>query len=173
MKQRRKQIMAETKKAFFIPKPQLIAMVERLQRHEPEAETEIYIAFRDKIYGHLVKKTRDSEIADDLINDVFSEIFRTVHKLKEPAAFVSWCNLIVDHQIAAYFRKYRRKIALEEKLALEQQAYAAQAENEVVVLALLDKLPKKQARVLYLHIVEKYLIKEIAEIEGIPEGTVV
>lgn len=164
--------MVERKTKFYIPKDQLVAMVIRLQNKEPDVETEIYNTFHDKIYGHLVKRTRDTEIADELISEVFVEIFKTVHKLRKPEAFVSWTNQIVEHQVAAYFREYRREEAKEKKLA-EQQRLAAQTYVEEMHIAqLLKQLPPKQARVMHLHLIDKYLIKDIADMEGIPEGTV-
>lgn len=164
--------MDSKKKSFYIPKKQLIAMVVNLQNKEPDAETVIFNAFRDKIYGHLVKRARDIEIADELLSKVFMEIFDSVHQLREPAAFVAWTNRIVENQVAEYFRDYRREIELEEKLIEEQRLAATLKAEEIIVSQYLQKLPPKQARVLRLHLVDQYLIKDIAVMEGIPVGTV-
>ena len=166
--------MTKQKSSFYIEQEKLIDMVERLQRKEPNAEVEIYNAFRDKVYGHIFKITRfDTNAADELINEVFMEIFRTVHKLKNPAAFVSWVNIIVEHQVAAYARKELRRYALIEKLIAETKVIKmSREENGLYLAEIFSQLPKKQARAVYLYYIRDLPIAEIAEIEKIPVGTV-
>ena len=164
--------MAKKNPSFYIEQETLIAMVESLQREDPDAKTVIFNTFHDKIYGHIMRLTNDKEITDLLLSAVFSEIFSTVHKLKNPAAFVTWCNRIVMHQVAAHYRKLRREIAKEEKYTRERPQEEVTAYDNIYVEELLNKLPPKKARVLKLHLVDRIPVSEIAAQEGIPEGTV-
>lgn len=109
--------MAQKKRdPFCIPTDQLVLLVERMQRYEPEAFEEFYRLFHDKIRGHLVVRAEKYSVVDQLVDEVFSEIFRSIHKLRKPEAVVSWVSLITEHQVAAYFRKQRR----EQKVQMEK-----------------------------------------------------
>ena len=165
--------MAGNKKRFYIETQTLITMVERLQRGEPGADTDIYIAFRDKIYGHIVKRAESTEIADELIDEVFTEIFNTIRKLKNPEAFVTWCNRITEHQIAGYFRKKRSLIAAEAKNKKEQvTSCTLVTDNETIAAEMLGFIKEKHARVIRMHVIERIPVKKIALMEGVPEGTI-
>lgn len=164
--------MTKKKSSFYIEQKTLIAMVESLQRKDPDAEAAIYNTFRDKIYGHIMKLTKEEDLTEELVADVFSEIYRTIHKLKNPAAFVTWCNRIVEHRVAAHYRKIRRMIAAEEKLARERPTAEITQDDNIYMAELLAQLPPKKARIMNLYLVEKLPISQIALMEGIPEGTV-
>lgn len=172
--------MAQKKRdPFYIPTDQLVLLVERMQRYESEAFEEFYRAFHDKIRGHLVVKAEIYSVADKLVDEVFSEIFRSIHKLRKPEAVVSWVNLITDHQVAAYFRKLRKeqKMQMEKKQelksALKQESNQQETEEDIVLTPeIVRQLPKKQAEVMLLHYSNHVAVKEIAKILNVPEGTV-
>ena len=162
------------KKQFYIERTELITMVESLQRSEPNSVEILRDAFRDKIYGHIMRRVKnDKKVADIVLDNVFSEIFGSINTLREPAAFVKWSNRITENQIAAYYRTNRKRIKAE-------KAYYENLKNEVsdaqkdraIIAAHISMLSPKHSEVVQLHVIKGIPVKEIAERLNIPEGTV-
>ena len=99
----------------MMEREKLIALVTAVQNGKDGAAGELYDAFHDDIYYHILKTVdKDPELAADLTQDTFMEILETIHKLEEPLAFVTWSKQIAYHKCTAYFRK-RREILLDEQ----------------------------------------------------------
>ena len=88
-------------------KEKLIKLVCAVQQGESEAATELYNAFSQHLYYHILKTVNDPTLAEDLLQDTFIEIFQKIHQLNEPAAFVSWSKQIAYHKCIADSRKRR------------------------------------------------------------------
>ena len=90
----------------MIEKEKLVAVVSAAQRGEESAAAELFEIFQSDIYYFILKTVNnDRELAEDLTQDTFMEILETIHKLEEPAAFVTWSKQIAYHKCTAYFRK--------------------------------------------------------------------
>ena len=89
----------------MVERDKLVAMVQRLQRGEQDAASELYESFQKDIYYFILKTVNnDRELAEDLTQDTFMEILETIDKLQEPAAFVTWSKQIAYHKCTAYLR---------------------------------------------------------------------
>lgn len=170
----------------MMEREKLIALVRALQQGEESAAGELYDAFYDDIYYHILKTVdSDPELAADLTQDTFMEILETIHKLEEPAAFVTWSKQIAYHKCTAYFRK-RREILLDET----EDGYSAfdtveedraefipdealdKEDFKQTIHAMISELPEEQRSALLLRYFNEISVKEIAQIQGVTEGTV-
>lgn len=167
--------MSEQRKRFYLKRADLIAMVERLQRSEPGSVDEIISTFEKKIYGHIMRRVdnKDEKAAKVILENVYSEIFASINALKKPEAFVSWCNRITENQIAAYYRKERKRIKAEKEY-YEKQVATINDDNHdrIAIMEHMKRLSPKHAEVTLLHVVQGVPVKEIAARLNIPEGTV-
>lgn len=166
--------MEEKKKRFYIKRTELIAMVENLQRSEPGSVDAIRKVFRDKIYGHIMRETKKDEIiAEIILENVFSEIFASINTLRNPAAFVSWCNSITKNQIAAYYRIERKNRKAEKEYNEKHQKDLDEDRcDQTAILEAMSYMSPKQAEVTMMHVIKGIPVQEIAKILNIPEGTV-
>lgn len=170
----------------MMEKEKLVSLVRAVQQQKDGAAGELYDVFYDDIYYHILSTVnKDPELAADLTQDTFIEILETIHKLQEPAAFVTWSKQIAYHKCTAYFRK-RREILLDETEdgysvmdtieedraefipgdGLDQEAFK-QAIHEMI-----RELPMEQRAALTLRYFNEHSVKEIAQIQGVSEGTV-
>ncbi len=111
--------------------------------------------------------------AEDAAQEVLWRAWKQFHKCRAPRAFDSWLYQITRRVVA----NMRRLVWLKRVLPTESPPEPAFVEGptpdiELSVRACLDGLSRKQAEVLMLSDVEGYTRDEVAEMLGIPPGTV-
>ena len=84
---------------------ELSSLVCAVQQGDRQAADELYTATHQGFYYYIAKTVNDQELAQDLLQETFIEIYQTIDKLKEPAAFLKWSRLIAYHKCTAYARK--------------------------------------------------------------------
>ena len=168
---------------------QLVALVTAAQTGDQTAFNKLYAAFRDMVYTIALRETKNPDTADDVTQDSFVEVIRTIGKLQEPAAFVSWLKTIVYHQCTAFYRKKENK---HEMLEVENEDAASvfdtieELNEEFIPDKALDNeefcrtirsfilnLPDVQRAAVMMKYFEGLSVKEIAEVQGVSENTVI
>lgn len=169
----------------MVEREKLVAMVRALQQGREDAATQIYDTFYNDIYYYILKTVNDPELAADLTQDTFMEILQTIGKLQEPAAFVTWSRQIAYHRCTAHFKK-RHDLLLDENEdgvslfdTLEEDrtefipdAALDQAELKQAIHDMIAALPEDQRAAILMRYFEEMSVKEIAQVQGVSEGTV-
>lgn len=127
----------------------------------------------------LVGRTRDSE---DLFQEVFLRVFKGMKNFRADARLSTWIGSIAHHVCIDYLRKKKRETASlsDEKdqrtvhgLTPDKSWKATENEDlNKMVLAAVSKLPADYRTVITLYHLDECSYREIAEITGMPEGTV-
>lgn len=166
-------------------KDALIKLVCAAQNGIESAATDLYNAFQKDLYYHILKTVNEPALAEDLLQDTFIEILQTINNLNDPAAFPSWSKQVAYHKCTAYFKKRRELLAdekedgfsvfdtLEEDNAefIPDEALD-KADLKQTIQAMIDELPEEQRSALLLRYFDEISVKEIAEVQGVTEGTV-
>lgn len=166
-------------------KEKMVSMVLAVQNGENDAMTELYDAFYNDIYYYILKTVNDSELALDLTQDAFIEIFQTIGSLREPVAFVNWSKKIAYHRCTAYFRKKRDLLLDEDEegqsvfdtIVEEREEFIPDEaldkdELKKTIHEMIDSLPEEQKTAIMMRYFDEMSVKEIADIQGVTEGTV-
>lgn len=166
-------------------KEKLVSMVCAAQNGQNDALTEIYDAFYNDIYYYILKTVNDTELAADLTQDSFIEIFQTIGALKEPVAFVNWSKRIAYHRCTAYFRKKRDLLLDEDEegqsvfdtIVEEREEFIPDEaldkdELKKTIHEMIESLPEEQRAAIMMRYFDEMSVKEIADIQGVTEGTV-
>ena len=155
---------------------------------DQEVFVEIYNQYYPQIFGYILKRTANLELAQDITSETF---FKALNKLWQfrwrNISFSSWLYKIATNEINQYFRKGKYKsISLE---ILQEQGFEPIAsndpENEIIAaqeelkkhrdfLICQEKIAKldiKYQEVLTLRFFEQKKIKEISQILNKSEGT--
>lgn len=170
----------------MIEREKLISMVRGLQNGDPDAATKLYETFQSDIYYFILKTVNnDRELAEDLTQDTFIEILETVDKLQEPAAFVTWSKQIAYHKCTAYFRKRKELLADENEDGYSVFDTIEEYREEFIpdaaldhedlkqtIIKMINDLPEEQKSAILLRYFNEISVKEIADIQGVTEGTV-
>ena len=124
----------------------------------------------------LVKKKKED--AEDLVQETFIKAYKSFHQLKDKEKCRAWLTSILYNTFINKYRK-ERKIPIIPQPIEESIIYEEGPETEILsgvmdqeVLKALFELPEEYSTVVILSDIEDVSYKEIAEILGVPIGTV-
>ena len=163
----------------------LTSLVCAVQQGDRQAADELYTAVHQGLYYYISKTVDDPELAQDLLQETFMEIYQTIGNLKEPAAFLKWSRQIAYHKCTAHSRK-TKDITVdenedgqsifdtieEERTEFIPDEALDKEDLKQTIHAMLAELPMEQRSAIMLRYFDEISVKEIAEIQGVTEGTV-
>ena len=170
-------------------KAKTAALVEKAQQGDSDALGMLYEAHYQGIYYFILMNVKDADLASDLVQDTFEEIIETIGNLNDPGAFVSWSHRIAWHRCTAHFRKHH-DVLLSETQDEEGDSFnplenEAETDTDFIpdealdkkelrqtILAMVQALPEQQRSAILLHYFTDLSVKEIAQIQDVPENTV-
>jgi RNA polymerase sigma-70 factor (ECF subfamily) len=128
-----------------------------------EAFSELYRRFGRFVHGLVLARVPLAD-AEDVTQEVFIEAWKTLPKLREPAAFGTWIASLARGRAVDHLRRRREHASLDRPLpARETQTTTLQASE---VLALIQELPEAYRETLILRLVEGHSGPEIAALTG-------
>ena len=158
---------------------------ERQQRLEAEALT-----YLDPLYRTALRLSRNPQDAEDLVQETYLNAFRALDRFEEGTNLRAWLFRILNNAFISQYRRRKRRPSdsldefsdfyLYDHLVEGGVAPAPEnPEQEVLsrigdeaVLRALEELPVEFRQVELLADVEGFSYREIAEVLGIPIGTV-
>jgi len=127
----------------------------------------------------MVGRNSDSE---DLFQEVFLQVFKGFRRFRADARLSTWIGSITHHICVDYLRKKKKETDFQnndndQKMmpGFSPDMSWKQTENEdlnQVVLAAIAKLPADYRTVITLYHLDERSYQEIAQITGMPDGTV-
>jgi len=137
-----------------------------------------------KIYGFIYSKIADRDISNDIFQDTFIKVIKTLksNSYNEEGKFLPWVmrishNLIVDH-----FRKTKKmpmyreteefsifSVMSDDSLTIENKMIFDQV--EVDLKKIIEELPSDQKEVLVMRMYQDMSFKEISELTGVSINT--
>jgi RNA polymerase sigma-70 factor (ECF subfamily) len=140
------------------------------------------------MYSTAFRLTRNAADAEDLIQETFLRAFRGFHQFQEGTNLKAWLYRILMNTFINSYRKRQREpqTVSDEEIAdwylyskMAESGLEPSAETEVIealpdedVQAALSALPEQFRVAVLLADVEGFSYREIAEITGVPIGTV-
>ena len=166
-------------------------MTELTEEERNFFEEQIRMMYRE-LYAAAVDGTGSVPDAEDLLQTVCAEAWRSFSSLKDRKKFRSWIRGILRHRLNDYYRrKYREKenqtitsdpegelsdspSFLTSELVVRDEVieHLINQQERVVVMQAFAQLSEKYQSLLRLWILEEYNQKEVAEITGMNYGTV-
>ena len=161
-------------------------LVERA-KNNTEAFGELYDQYYSQIFGYVLKRTANIDVAQDVTSEVFFKAFKNLRQFQwRGVPFSSWLYRIATNEIANYFTKNKPwQLSLEEVSnsisssdpwaeteLLQAEAELRRREDFLTLHENISKLQLKYQEVIVLRYFEDKQLKEIGEILGKREGTV-
>lgn len=154
------------------------AIVKRAARGDAKAHEIIYRAFATPVYSLCLRFTRIPAQAEDLAQETFIEIMRSIAKFRGEAALGSWIRRIAVTKSLMYLRS--AWTARGQSLAEDWDEFtegsaathgvSARPDDAMDLDAALANLPSVSRTVVWLHDVEGFTHKEIAQMMGKTES---
>ena len=154
------------------------SLIRRAKQHDQVALTQLYEENFDKIYRYIVLKIGDRAEAEDMTQQVFLNVLKSISSYKwQGMPFTSWLYRIAHNQIVDYLRKKSRRttVPLDESIAAVDgdPEHVAERRIEIEELALAaKKLTMAQQEVVSLRFAAELSVAEVAKVMGKSEGAV-
>lgn len=134
----------------------------------------LYHRYSSKMYGVCLRYCKDSEDAQDLLQDGFVKIFKNLEKFRGEGSFEGWIRRIFVNTSIEHFRKSVKNYAVTDtqEIIIEDPSWNA-LENlaEKDIIKMIQDLSPGYRQVFNMYVIEGYSHKDIGNILGISEGT--
>ena len=139
---------------------------------------------QSRIYGFIYSKISDSDISNDIFQDTFIKVIKTLksNSYNEEGKFLPWVMRIAHNLIIDRFRRNKKmpmfreteeftifSIMSDDELTIENKLIVEQVESDV--RKLLEELPADQKEVLIMRMYQDMSFKEISEVTGVSINT--
>ena len=135
----------------------------------------LYDAHVERVHRIAYRLCGDADMAEDLTQDVFIQLFRKLDQFRGESSFSTWVHRVALTVSLNAMRKVKRFRARETEI--DEAVHFEQAEGEIEpdlrdrLKAAIDALPDGIRAALVMHTIEGYSHSEIGEALGIAEGT--
>jgi len=85
------------------------ALVDRARRGDREAFAELVRGCQAKVFQTIVSFTRNTQDADDLMQDVFVQAYRRLERFKGRSTFFTWVYRIAVNQTLNFLKRKKRE----------------------------------------------------------------
>ena len=151
-------------------------LVERLMGGDPEAVDDLVDVYKDRLFAFILRTVGDYTLAEDVFQEMWIKVIRRINTFRGDSKLSTWLFQVALNTVRDAMRKKGRHtfVDIDEVAQLPSNDSIdvdGMARTEQVKL-LIDSLPEKMREVVVLKYYHDLMDAEIAEIAGIPEGTV-
>ncbi|WP_282939839.1 RNA polymerase sigma factor [Paenibacillus sp. RC67] len=156
-------------------------LVEQIRQGDEEAYRFLIERHKNYIYTLVYRLVEHRETAEDLTQEIFIKLYRSLVHFRGDAKFTTWVYRLSVNLVTDYRRSQRRRPyeAILDKVKNwfgnrqeEPEAAALQKEEQQTILKLLSELPDKYRLILYLYHYKQLSYQEIAEATQLPLKTI-
>lgn len=151
--------------------------VARARRGDEASYAELLARYRDRVFSFLLRLVGDPSDAEDLAQVAFLKAFESLDRYDPARPFLSWVFKIAHNAAYDHLRARRQDAPLDDEALEVPGPGGVEADVESVldrelVERALAAMPPAYREVLLLRHKEELEYSQIAEITGLPEGTV-
>lgn len=158
------------------------ALINRLMEGDELAFEEVYQHYQKLVYYMAITHLKSASEAEDIVQEVFVDVFKNKHKIKTPQSLTIWVNKITYSRCMDALRKKKEPYSTnfeDEIETIENKSIDADVMevinrkyvNEVIQKCLLE-MSEELKMVGLLRFYEEMPLQDISEVLEIPVGTV-
>jgi RNA polymerase sigma-70 factor, ECF subfamily len=152
------------------------SLVERAQNGDEQAFAALFELHKKRVYSVCLLMTKDVAEAEDLTQEAFLQVFRTIGTFRGEAAFSTWLYRIAVNTVLMKLRRQKSKamVSLSEPVSAESPSLSHDigtkdsrltgAIDRIALLRAIESLPAGCRTIFALHEVEGYQHHEIANL---------
>ncbi len=133
--------------------------------------------YQEKIYWQIRRQIHDHNDADDIMQEVFIKVWKSLNNFREDSQLYTWIFRIASNECINFHRKNKQSIHTNIDDASEQDFLNKVSDNPTeghkiqrLLAAAIDTLPEKQKMVFHLKYYQELKYEEIAEMLGTSVG---
>lgn len=154
-------------------------LVEELKQGEEEAFRQLVDEYQDKVYNTCISLVKNAEDADDITQEVFIEVYNSIHKFRAESKLSTWIYRITVNKSLEHLRKMKRnkRSGFLQWISGEDPdpeiqipdfdhpgVLAENREKARILFNAIEKLPEKQRIAFTLHKMEDLSYEQIADV---------
>ena len=157
-------------------------LIERCLRKDNTAWDAVVARFRRKVFHIAYKFTGKHDEAEDLTQEIFLRVFRSLEKFNRDADFSTWLSSVARNHCIDHYRasKREREVLVEDLVAFDLAPASSgnphraleERDRRSFVRRGLEMLPEKLREAVVLRDLQGLSYQEMAERLHLPEGTV-
>jgi RNA polymerase sigma-70 factor (ECF subfamily) len=159
-----------------------VALIERCLRRDQSAWEEIVARYRRKVFHIAYKFTGKHDEAEDLSQEIFLKVFKSLDKFNRDADFSTWLSSVARNYCIDHYRAMRREkeVVVEDLVAMDLAPAASgnphraleDRDRRSFLRRGLELLPGKLKEAVILRDLQGLSYQEMADRLRLPEGTV-
>ncbi len=153
--------------------------IDRHRDGDPRAFESIYDLTIGKVYKLVYFLIGNKAEAEDVVQDVYMQLYRYMHHYDRSRPFDKWLNGIIVRRVGDYRQKrwklarlMHKAIQFESKETVDFESAIVDSVANEQLLRHIQSLPMKIKTVIILYYLNDYSQAEVADLLGIPTGTV-
>ena len=151
-------------------------LVQRAQRGDEHAFATLYQLHKKRVYSVCLQMTKDVADAEDLTQEAFLQVFRSINSFRGDSAFSTWLYRIAVNTVLMKLRRRKSPplLSLDEPVSADSPSLKREvgktdpnlcgAVDRIALRRAVEELPAGCRQIFDLHEVEGYQHHEIAEI---------
>lgn len=148
-------------------------LVKQLKQKDTQSKAfEMLInTYKERLYWHIRRIVLDHDDADDVLQNTFIKVFRSIDGFKGDSKLYSWMYRIATNESFTFIKQKSKKLgvnseALQERMAnnLQADVYFEGDDIQYKLQQAIAKLPEKQKLVFNMKYFEELKYEEISEI---------
>src|SRR5713101_4690267 len=152
------------------------SLVQRAQRGDEQAFAALFQLHKKRVYSVCLQMTKDVADAEDLTQEAFMQVFRSVNSFRGDSAFSTWLYRVAVHTVLMKLRRRKSPpvLSLDEPVSSESPSlrrdfgksdlHLSGAVDRIALRRALQELPEGCRKIFALHEVEGYQHHEIAQL---------
>ena len=147
-------------------------------RHKERAFATLLDLYQERIYWHIRKIVHTHENANDVLQNTFVRVYRSIEKFEEKSSLLTWIYRIAYNESLRFIEKEKKiqQQSLDEVSSgyletLMDSEYFDGDELHKKLLHIIENLTEKQRRVFQMKYFDDLSFKEISKILDVSEST--
>lgn len=151
-------------------------LIRKAQQGDMEALNRLIAPYIKPAYNIALKYLKNHSNAQDVSQDAFVKVVKSIKSFKGNSSFSTWLYRIVINLCHDFYADAKKDVEVIDKLTMdyresdEEQSKSREKQN--VIAEILQKLDEDKRKLIILRDVEGFRYDEIAEILNIPIGSV-
>jgi len=152
------------------------SLIQRAQQGDEDAFAALYQLHKKRVYSVCLQMTKDVADAEDLTQEAFLQVFRSVHSFRGDSAFSTWLYRIAVNTVLMKLRRRKTPplVSLDEPVSPDSSSLKRDigkpdprlsgAIDRIALRRAVEELPAGCRQIFNLHEVEGYQHHEIAHL---------
>ena len=154
------------------------SLVELIAAGDRRAFKTLYLRHRSYVFRYLIRRIGNDPVAEEIVNDVFLEVWRNAHRFEAKSQVATWLLAIARYKALSALRRRSEAQIDEDAVAAivdpadDPETTADRQSRSAILKKCLTHLPAAQREVIDLVYFQDKSVEEVAKFIGVAANTV-